>query len=176
MDFGALEGNGNVSHLILLDRCGGWCCKKRHCHPHLKQWLLSIEMKTKVAQHVEREWLNEWESEWMSERESIYISCDLYATFLYYIAVNPIWRCHIYWVQTCFGRFLLLQLQPFQLTADLVDTKELVKSFGNVWDVLLPTNVTFVTLTLTLFNLGSRIMDRLVDFFDISIFKPYKKY
>ena len=163
MDFGALEGNGNVSHLILLDRCGGWCCKKRHCHPHLKQWLLSIEMKTKVAQHVEREWLNEWESEWMSERESIYISCDLYATFLYYIAVNPIWRCHIYWVQTCFGRFLLLQLQPFQLTADLVDTKELVKSFGNVCDVLLPTNITFVTLTL--FNLGSRIMDRLVDFF-----------
>ena len=95
----------------------------------------------------------------MSERESIYISCDLYATFLYYIAVNPIW------VQTCFGRFLLLQLQPFQLTADLVDTKELVKSFGNVCDVLLSTNVTFVTLTLTLFNLGSRIMDRLVDFF-----------
>ena len=95
----------------------------------------------------------------MSERESIYISCDLYATFLYYIAVNPIWRCHIYWVQTCFGRFLLLQLQPFQLTADLVDTKELVKSFGNVCDVLLSTNVTFVTLTLTLFNLGSQIMN-----------------
>ena len=30
---------------------------------------------------------------------------------------------------------------------------------------LLSTNVTFVILTLTLFNLGSRIMDRLVDFF-----------
>ena len=117
-----------------------------------------------------RKWVNEWEREcsWFPAfawRSDIYISCDLYATFLYYIAVNPIWRCHIYWVQTCFGRFLLLQLQPFQLTADLVDTKELVKSFGNVCDVLLPTNVTFVTLTLTLFNLGSRIMDRLVDFF-----------
>ena len=125
-----------------------------------------------------RERVNEWvrksvnecerECSWFPAfawRSDIYISCDLYATFLYYIAVNPIWRCHIYWVQTCFGRFLLLQLQPFQLTADLVDTKELVKSFGNVCDVLLSTNVTFVTLTLTLFNLGSRIMDRLVDFF-----------
>ena len=125
-----------------------------------------------------RKWVNEWEREcsWFPAfawRSDIYISCDLYATFLYYIAVNPIWRCHIYWVQTCFGRFLLLQLQPFQLTADLVDTKELVKSFGNVCDVLLSTNVTFVTLTLTLFNLGSRIMET---FFDISIFKPYKKY
>ena len=48
---------------------------------------------------------------------------------------------------------------------DIFNTKELVKSFGNVCDVLLSTNVTFVTLTLTLFNLGSRIMDRLVDFF-----------
>ena len=84
-----------------------------------------------------RKWVNEWEREcsWFPAfawRSDIYISCDLYATFLYYIAVNPIWRCHIYWVQTCFGRFLLLQLQPFQLTADLVDTKELVKSFGHI--------------------------------------------
>ena len=90
MDFGALEGNGNVSHLILLDRCGGWCCKKRHCHPHLKQWLLSIEMKTKVAQHVEREWLNEWESEWMSERERVLLVPSFCMTFRHLHLLWPV--------------------------------------------------------------------------------------
>ena len=28
-----------------------------------KQWVLSIDMKTKIVQHVESEWVSEWESE-----------------------------------------------------------------------------------------------------------------
>ena len=35
-----------------------------------KQWLLSLDMKTKVVQHVEREWMREWESVRVWECES----------------------------------------------------------------------------------------------------------
>ena len=40
----------------------------------VREWLLSIDMKTKVVQHVESEWMREWKSEsetmreWESER------------------------------------------------------------------------------------------------------------
>ena len=36
-----------------------------------KQWVLSIDMKTKIVQHVEREWMREWESARVWECESV---------------------------------------------------------------------------------------------------------
>ena len=53
--------------------------KKKHCNFQQNQWLLIIDMKTKVVQHVESEWMRDWKSvrvrkseiarEWDSERE-----------------------------------------------------------------------------------------------------------
>ena len=52
----------------------GCCCgcpKKTIAIFSNKQWLLSLDMKTKVVQHVEREWMREWESERVWECESV---------------------------------------------------------------------------------------------------------
>ena len=36
-----------------------------------KQWLLSIDMKTKVVQHVESDWMRDWKSVRVRERECV---------------------------------------------------------------------------------------------------------
>ena len=40
--------------------CGWWGPKKSIAIFGYKQWLLSLDMKTKVVHHVEREWMREW--------------------------------------------------------------------------------------------------------------------
>ena len=49
--------------------CG--CPKKTIAIFGYKQWLLSIEMKTKVVQHVESDWMREWGSVRVWECESV---------------------------------------------------------------------------------------------------------
>ena len=56
-------------HLNQQDRVM-WRSKKSIAIFGNKQWLLSIDMKTKVVQHVESEWMREWKSERVKELES----------------------------------------------------------------------------------------------------------
>ena len=49
-----------------------------------KQWLLSLDMKTKLVQHVESDWMRDWESVRVRECESESVrewECDLVPSF-----------------------------------------------------------------------------------------------
>ena len=54
---------GNQLYELKTHRWGcGWGPKKTIAIFGNKQWLLSIEMKTKVVQHVESDWMRDWKS------------------------------------------------------------------------------------------------------------------
>ena len=54
---------GNQLYELKCHRIG-WCgCPKKSIAIFgYKQWVLSIEMKTKLVQHVENEWMRDWKS------------------------------------------------------------------------------------------------------------------
>ena len=57
--------------LMSGDRVMLWLLSKKNIAIFgYKQWVLSIDMKTKIAQQVEREWMREWESVRVREGES----------------------------------------------------------------------------------------------------------
>ena len=53
---------GNQLYELQSNRRGWWGQKKPHCNFCPKQWLLSIDMKTKLVQHVESDWMRDWKS------------------------------------------------------------------------------------------------------------------
>ena len=61
---------GNQLYELQSNRRGWWGQKKPHCNFCPKQWLLSIDMKTKVVQHVESDWMRDWKSVRVRKSES----------------------------------------------------------------------------------------------------------
>ena len=65
---------GNQLYELQSNRWGwwwGWGGKKSIAIFAYKQRLLSIEMKTKLVQHVESEWMRDWKSVRVRERECV---------------------------------------------------------------------------------------------------------